>query len=76
MFISSGGGLLSRYYKQVMKRVKQDFYFYQLFHTSIPMDVNVAKAVDSFCPIVTAMPNYSGSKSFIKLTKEFLSNLP
>ncbi|MGP0128203.1 MAG: ParA family protein [cyanobacterium endosymbiont of Rhopalodia musculus] len=76
VFISSGGGLLSRYYNRVMKRVQQDFNPYQLFDTSIPMDVNVAKAVDSFRPVVTAMPNSSGSKAFIKLTQEFLSKLP
>ncbi len=76
VFISSGGGLLSRYYNRVMRRVQQDFTPHQLFNTSIPMDVNVAKAVDSFSPVVTAMPNSSGSKAFIKLTEEFLSKLP
>ncbi|YAI82491.1 MAG: ParA family protein [cyanobacterium endosymbiont of Rhopalodia sterrenbergii] len=76
VFISSGGGLLSRYYNRVIKRVKQDFNPYQLFDTLIPMDVNVAKAVDNFRPVVVTMPNSSGSKAFIKLTKEFLSKLP
>ncbi|XTZ10802.1 MAG: ParA family protein, partial [cyanobacterium endosymbiont of Rhopalodia yunnanensis] len=76
VFILSGGGLLSRYYNRVMKRVQKDLKPFQLFDTSIPMDVNVAKAVDSFRPVVTAMPNSSGSKAFIKLTEEFLSKLP
>ena len=76
VFISSGGGLLSRYYNRVMRRVQQDFNPHQLFNTSIPMDVNVAKAVDSFTPVVTALPNSSGSKAFIKLTEEFLKKLP
>ncbi|BBA79893.1 Cobyrinic acid ac-diamide synthase [cyanobacterium endosymbiont of Rhopalodia gibberula] len=76
VFISSGGRLFSRYYDRVIKRVQQDFNPYQLFDTLIPMDVNVAKAVDSFRPVVTAMPNSSGSKAFIKLTEEFLSKLP
>nr|WP_255412171.1 hypothetical protein [Cyanothece sp. BG0011] len=40
------------------------------------MDVNVAKAVDNFMPVVTSMPNSSGSKAFIKLAEEFLSKLP
>jgi chromosome partitioning protein len=76
VFIASGGGLLSRYYNRVMRRVQQDFTPHQLFNTLIPMDVNVAKAVDTFMPVVTAMPNSSGSKAFIKLTEEFLSKLP
>lgn len=75
VFISSGGGLLRRYYNRVMKRVQQDFNPHQLFNTLIPMDVNVTKAVDSFSPVVTAMPNSSGSKAFMKLTEEFLKKL-
>ena len=75
VFILSGGGLLGRYYNQVMKRVKDDFTSNQLFENSIPMDVNVAKAVDMFMPVVMAMPNSSGSKAFVKLTEEFLNKL-
>ncbi|MEA5535311.1 ParA family protein [Crocosphaera sp. XPORK-15E] len=76
VFISSGGGLLSRYYSRVMRRVQEDFASHHLFNTSIPMDVNVAKAVDNFSPVVLSMPNSSGSKAFIKLTEEFLNKLP
>lgn len=72
VFILSGGGLMSRYYNQVMRRVQTDFQPQQLFQQSIPMDVNVAKAVDSFMPVVTSMPNTAGSKAFVKLTEEFL----
>ena len=72
VFILSAGGLLGRYYKQVMKRVRDDFYPHQLFTNSIPMDVNVAKAVDLFTPVVMAMPGSSGSKAFAKLGEEFL----
>ena len=72
VFILSGGGLLSRYYNQVMRRVQQDFQPHQIFANAIPMDVNVAKAVDMFVPAVAAMPSSSGSKSFMKLTEEFL----
>jgi chromosome partitioning protein len=72
VFILSAGGLMGRYYKQVMKRVKDDFYPEQLFEQAIPMDVNVAKAVDLFTPVSIAMPNSAGSKAFIKLTEEFL----
>lgn len=73
VFILSAGGLMGRYYKQVMKRVKDDFYPEQLFEQAIPMDVNVAKAVDLFTPVSIAMPNAAGSKAFIKLTEEFLA---
>ena len=75
VFILSGGGLLGRYYRQVMKRVREDFSPNHLFQNSIPMDVNVAKAVDMFKPVVMAMPNSSGSKAFAKLTEEFLEKL-
>lgn len=75
IFILSGGGLLSRYYKQVMRRVREDFEPHQLFNNAIPLDVNVAKAVDMFQPVVTAMPTSSGSKAFTKLTEEFLTKL-
>ncbi len=79
VFILSGGGLLSRYYSRVMRRVQDDFPPQKLFNTTIPMDVNVAKAVDLFQPVVAAMPSSTGSKAFIKLTEEFLQktqNLP
>lgn len=75
VFILSGGGLLSRYYNQVMRRVQQDFQPQQLFENSIPMDVNVAKAVDMFMPVAVALPNSSGAKAFIKLTEEFLTKI-
>ena len=73
VFILSAGGLMGRYYKQVMKRVRDDFYPEQLFENSIPMDVNVAKAVDMFTPVSLAMPNSGGSKAFMKLSDEFLA---
>lgn len=72
VFILSSSGLLSRYYNQVMRRVNSDFDPQQIFENTIPMDVNVAKAVDTFQPVVTAMPNTQGSKAFMKLTEEFL----
>ncbi len=75
VFILSAGGLMGRYYKQVMKRVKDDFYPHQLFEQSIPMDVNVAKAVDLFTPVVVSMPNSSGSRAFVKLTQEFINKV-
>jgi len=74
VFILSGG-LIGRYYKQVMKRVTEDFIPTQLFQTRIPMDVNVAKAVDSFKPVVIATPNAPGARAFVKLTEEVLQKL-
>lgn len=73
VFILSAGGLMGRYYKQVMKRVRDDFSAEQLFENSIPMDVNVAKAVDMFTPVSLAMPNSGGSKAFMRLSDEFLA---
>lgn len=73
VFILSAGGLMGRYYKQVMKRVQDDFDSEQLFTQSIPMDVNVAKAVDLFTPVSVAMPNSAGSKAFMKLSDELLA---
>lgn len=75
VFILSGGTLMGRYYKQVMQRVTQDFSPTQLFHQRIPMDVNVAKAVDSFMPVVLSAPGASGARAFVKLTEECLQKL-
>ncbi|WP_072621149.1 ParA family protein [Spirulina major] len=75
VFILSGGLFSGRYYSQVMQRIKQDFEPNYLFDTTIPMDVNVAKAVDGFTPAVLSTPNSSGSRAFGKLTGEFLEKL-
>lgn len=75
VFILSSGGLFDRYYKQVMQRVSAEFSPAQLFENRIPMDVNVAKAVDSFMPAVLATPNSAGSRAFVKLTEEFLQKV-
>jgi cellulose biosynthesis protein BcsQ len=75
VFILSGGLFNGRYYNQVMQRIKQDFEPQYLFDTTIPMDVNVAKAVDGFAPAVLSTPNSSGSRAFSKLTGEFLAKL-
>ena len=75
VFILSSGGLFGRYYKQVIQRIQQDFTPDQIFQQQIPMDVNVAKAVDTFTPAVLAMPNSSGSKAFSQLTEELLKKI-
>jgi chromosome partitioning protein len=58
-----------------MQRIYQDFNADKVFTTQIPMDVNVAKAVDSFMPVVLSNPHSSGAKSFTQLTQEFLQKL-
>jgi hypothetical protein len=35
----------------------------------------VAKAVDSFMPVVSAMPSSQGSKAFLKFAEEFLQKV-
>lgn len=72
VFILSGGTLTGRYYRQVMRRIQGDFTSDLLFENTIPLDVNVAKAVDAFTPVVIDNPNSSGSKAFTKLAEEFL----
>jgi cellulose biosynthesis protein BcsQ len=75
VFILSEAGLFGRYdkyYDQVKRRVKQDFTPDRLFTSDIPMDVNVAKAVDLFMPAVLTAPKSNGAKAFNKLTEEFL----
>lgn len=75
VFILSGNPLLSRYYSKVMKRVQEDFTSIQLFDNKIPMDVNVAKALDSFMPAVLSLPNSAGAKAFINLAEEMMGKL-
>jgi cellulose biosynthesis protein BcsQ len=78
VFILSESGIFGRYdkyYTQVKRRVEQDFSAEQMFVTDIPMDVNVAKAVDLFSPVLINAPNCNGSKAFYKLTEEFLAKI-
>ncbi|MCV3217144.1 ParA family protein [Plectonema radiosum NIES-515] len=67
--------LNGRYYKQVMHRVVEDFGVEKICKTQIPVDINVAKAVDSFMPVVLSNPNSAGSKAFMQLTQELLQKL-
>ncbi|MBD2431303.1 MULTISPECIES: ParA family protein [Fischerella] len=76
VFTMSNANLLTgRYYKQVMQRVHQDFGAEKICQTQIPVDVNVAKAVDSFMPVILNAPQSSGSKAFSQLTQELLQKL-
>jgi cellulose biosynthesis protein BcsQ len=75
VFILSGNTLFARYYDQVMQRIAQDFSPEKIFQNRIPMDVNVAKAVDSFQPVVIDNAGSPGSKAFVKLTQEFINKI-
>lgn len=73
--MSSANLLTGRYYKQVMHRVVEDFGVDKICKNQIPVDVNVAKAVDSFMPAVVMNPQSPGSKAFLQLAQELLEKL-
>ncbi len=73
--MSNSNMLTGRYYKQVINRVYQDYGAEKICQTQIPVDVNVAKAVDSFMPVVLNTPQSGGSKAFTQLTQELLQKL-
>ena len=73
--MSNSNMLTGRYYKQVINRVYQDYGAEKICQTQIPVDVNVAKAVDSFMPVVLNSPQSGGSKAFNQLTQELLKKL-
>jgi chromosome partitioning protein len=75
VFVLSGNTMFNRYYDQVIQRVAQDFKPEKIFQTRIPMDVNVARSIDTFTPVVIDNPGTAGSKAFIKLTQEFLQKV-
>ncbi|MDB9373257.1 ParA family protein [Nodularia sphaerocarpa] len=73
--MASSNLLNGRYYRQVMHRVVEDFGVDKICKAQIPVDMNVAKAVDSFMPVVLTAPQSSGSKAFSQLTQELLQKL-
>jgi chromosome partitioning protein len=75
VFVLSGNTMFNRYYDQVIQRVAQDFKPEKIFQTRIPMDVNVARSIDTFTPVVIDNPGTAGSKAFIKLAQEFLQKI-
>lgn len=75
VFTMLGNLITGRYYRKVTQRVTQDFGAAKVFNTQIPNDVNVAKAVDSFMPVVLTNPQSAGAKAFAQLTEEFLQKL-
>ncbi|MGC1394169.1 MAG: hypothetical protein WA828_07790, partial [Coleofasciculaceae cyanobacterium] len=60
---------------KVKNRVIDEFGANKIFNIEIPMNVDVAKAVDEFQPVVLTQPNAAGAKAFTELTKEFLEKL-
>ena len=75
VFTMAGNLFTGRYQRQVMQRIYQDFDAEKVFKAQIPMDVNVAKAVDSFMPVILSHPQSAGAKSFSQLTGEFLQKM-
>jgi chromosome partitioning protein len=75
VFVLSGNTMFTRYYDQVIQRVAQDFKPEKIFQTRIPMDVNVARSIDTFTPVVIDNPGTAGSKAFVKLAQEFLQKI-
>lgn len=69
------GGLMNRYYRQIMHRVNEDYSPAKIFSTRIPADINVSKAVDSGMPVVLAHPGSAGARAFQRLTQETLHKL-
>lgn len=66
---------LSKYYTQVMQRVVEDFGGDKICRTQIPVNVDVAIAVDNFKPVVLNAPKSTGAKAFTQLTQEILKRV-
>lgn len=60
---------------KIKNRVMAEFGTDKVFDIEIPRNVDVAKAVDEFQPVVLTEPNATGAKAFTELTKEFLQKL-
>ncbi|PSB04758.1 ParA family protein [Merismopedia glauca] len=75
VFNMTGNILTGRYHRQVMQRINQEFPAEKIFQTQIPADINVAKAVDSFMPIVLSSPQSASAKLFSQLTQEVLQKI-
>lgn len=71
----TGNIFQGKYYQKVMQRINQEFPSEKIFKTQIPADINVAKSVDSFMPIVLSDPQSSTAKLFSKLTQEVLQKI-
>ncbi len=60
---------------KVKNRLLDEFGRNKIFNIEIPRNVDVAKAVDEFQPVVLTEPNASGAKAYSELTTEFLQKL-
>ncbi|MEO0488193.1 MAG: ParA family protein [Cyanobacteria bacterium P01_A01_bin.123] len=72
IFTMAGNLLTGRYYRKVVDRVREEYSGEKLFKTKVPMDVRVAKAVDSYLPVTLTDPEATASKAIAQLTREFL----
>ncbi|MEM8640832.1 MAG: ParA family protein [Cyanobacteria bacterium P01_G01_bin.54] len=60
---------------RVKQRLETEFGSPNIFATEIPYNVEVAKAVDDFKPVVLNAPQSPGAKAFKKLAPEFIQKL-
>lgn len=60
---------------KIQNRLAADFGKEQIFQTEIPLNVDVAKAVDYFRPVVINSTQSKGAKAFTSLTAEFMQRL-
>lgn len=57
---------------KIKHRLKEEFGKENIFKTEIPLNVDVAKAVDSSQPVVLNNPQATGAKALINVTQEFI----
>ncbi len=57
---------------KIKHRLEEEFGTDALFKTEIPLNVDVAKAVDSSQPVVLNNPQAKGAKALINITQEFI----
>lgn len=60
---------------KVKHRLEEEFGPANIFATEIPQNVDVAKAVEDYQPVVINNPKAPGARAFRKLTAEFLQKL-
>lgn len=57
---------------QVQERLAKDFGQDSLFHTTIPINVAIARAADHYKPVLLTEPKSTGAIAFQRLAKEFI----
>lgn len=73
--IYTGRGQMSNMELRVKQRLETEFGSPNIFATEIPHNVDVAKAVNDFQPVVLNAPQSPGAKAFRKLAAEFVQKL-